>query len=207
MHQTKRNETKSRKDLGGDERKVSGIGAGLGAAFAPIDEAEGVVGVAGHAEGVDEAGGEHRLLEAVGAALAIEAGEEEADGAEIVAGMTEGVEELAELGALHGGRLAPLHPREEAAEHAELRLRHFHFSSEVKHQVLWRTFQAEGETALWKLTKEGRRDDRRFEMATLSKKSCRVMPLPRALSKLKLKLTNYGKSIIILPSAFMSCDK
>lgn len=124
------------KDLGGDEGEVSGIGTGLGSAFAPIDEAEGVVGVARHAEGVDEAGGKHRLLEAVGAALTIEAGEEEADGGEIVAWIAEGVKELAELGALLGRRLAPLHPREEAAKHAELGLRHSHFSSEVKHQVL-----------------------------------------------------------------------
>lgn len=140
--------------LGGDEGEVSGIGTGLGAAFAPIDEAEGVVGVAGHAEGVDEAGGEHGLLEAVGSALAIEAGEEEADGGEIVAGVAECVKELAELGALLGRRLAPLHPREEAAEHAQLRLRHFHFSSELKqHQVLSGTRR--NRHSLWKLTKEG----------------------------------------------------
>lgn len=112
------------------------------------------MGVAGHAEGVDEAGGEHGLLEAVGSALAIEAGEEEADGGEIVAGVAECVKELAELGALLGRRLAPLHPREEAAEHAQLRLRHFHFSSELKqHQVLSGTRR--NRHSLWKLTKEG----------------------------------------------------
>lgn len=52
-------------NLGGDEGEVSSIGAGLGAAFPPIEEAEGVIGIAGHAEGVDEASGEYGLFEAV----------------------------------------------------------------------------------------------------------------------------------------------
>lgn len=73
------------------------------------------MGVAGHAEGIDEAGGEHGLFEAVCASLAVKAGEDEADGAEIISGIAESIEELAELGTLFGRRLAPLHPREEAA--------------------------------------------------------------------------------------------
>lgn len=106
--------------LGSDKSEIASIGAGLGASAAPVEEAEGVLGVPGHAEGVDEAGGEDGLLEAVGAALAVERGEDQADGAEVVAGLAEGVEELAELGALLGGGLALLHPVEEADEDAEL---------------------------------------------------------------------------------------
>lgn len=78
-------------DLGGDEGEVSDIGAGVGATLAPIDEAESVGGVAGHAEGVDEAGGEDGLLEAVGAALSVEIRNDKADGAEVVDGMAESV--------------------------------------------------------------------------------------------------------------------
>lgn len=78
------------------------------------------MGVAGHAESVDEAGGEDGLLKTIGAALSVEVRKDQADGAEVVARIAEGVEELAELGTLLGGRLAPLHPSEETAEHAEL---------------------------------------------------------------------------------------
>lgn len=80
------------------------------------------MGVPGHAEGVDEGGGKNRLLEAVGAPLAIEDGEDEPHGAEVVGGFAEVVEELAELGALFGGGFASEHPVEEAAEDAELGL-------------------------------------------------------------------------------------
>lgn len=78
------------------------------------------MGVPGHADGVDEAGGEDGLLEAVGAALAVEGGEEEPDGVEVIARFAEVVEELSELGALLGRRFAPLHPVEQAAHDAEL---------------------------------------------------------------------------------------
>lgn len=56
-------------DLGGDEGEVPGIGSGLGSALPPVEEAAGIVPVARDAEGVNEAGGEHRLPEAVGAAV------------------------------------------------------------------------------------------------------------------------------------------
>lgn len=118
--------------LGGNEGEIAGGGAGGGAALAPIEEAEGVGGVAGDAEGVDEGGGEDGLLEAVGAALAVEVREKEADGGEEVVVGAEGVEELAELGALLRRRLAPLCPREEAAEHAQLGLlRHLKFWTSI----------------------------------------------------------------------------
>ncbi|KAH6782113.1 plant/protein [Perilla frutescens var. frutescens] len=89
-------------------------------------------GVARYAEGVDEGGGEDVLMEAIGAALAIEAGQNEADGGEVVGavlGAVEGVEKLAEFGALDGRRLALLHPVEHAHHHIELRFRHFYYLS------------------------------------------------------------------------------
>lgn len=108
-------------DLGSNQGEIAGVRAGLGcAALAPIEEAQGVLGVPGHADGVDEAGGEDGLLEAVGAALAVEGGEEEPDGVEVIARFAEVVEELSELGALLGRRFAPLHPVEQAAHDAEL---------------------------------------------------------------------------------------
>lgn len=82
--------------------EVPGIGAGLGATLAPINQAESVLGVSGDAKGVDEAGGKHGLLEAVGAALAVEAGKNEANGAEVIGGFAEIVEKFAEFGALQG---------------------------------------------------------------------------------------------------------
>lgn len=116
-------------DLGGDEGKISCCSAGGSATLTPIDESEGIGGVTGDAEGVDEGGGENGLLEAIGAALTIEVGENEANGGEEVAVNAEGVEELTELGALLRRRLAPLRPREEAAQHAEFGLlrRHLNF--------------------------------------------------------------------------------
>jgi len=68
----------------------------------PIDESEDIGGVTGDAEGVDEGGGEDRLLEAVRVVLAIEVGEYETNSWE------EG-EELLKLGALLRCRLALLH--------------------------------------------------------------------------------------------------
>lgn len=118
--------------LGGDQSEIAGVGAGLGAAFAPIDEAEGVLGVPGHGEGVDKGGGEDGLLEAVAAALAVEGRQDEAEGGEVVAGVAEDVQVFPEHGPLLRRRLAPLHPGEQAAEHAHLRLSvvscHFSFS-------------------------------------------------------------------------------
>ena len=72
-------------DLGGDEGEVAGIGAGPGAALALVEEATSVFGLARHAEGADEAGGEHRLLEAVRAALSVKGRQELPYGAEEVA--------------------------------------------------------------------------------------------------------------------------
>jgi len=118
-------------DLGGDEGEISGCSAGGGATLTPVDESEGIGGVTGDAEGVDERGGENGLLEAVGATLAIEVGENEANGREEVAVNAEGVEELAELGALLRRRLAPLRPREEAAQHAEFGLLRRHLNFEL----------------------------------------------------------------------------
>lgn len=105
--------------LSGNESKIASIGTGLGASAAPVEEAESVLRVPGHAESVDKAGGEDGLLEAIGAAFAIERGKDQADGAEVIAGLAEGVEELAELGALLSGGLALLRPVEEADEDAE----------------------------------------------------------------------------------------
>lgn len=68
------------------------------------------------------------LAEAIGAALAVEAGQDEADGGEVIVaalGAAEGVEELAKFGALNGRRLALLHPVEQAHHHTELCIRHF----------------------------------------------------------------------------------
>ncbi|KAL6977869.1 hypothetical protein U1Q18_026652 [Sarracenia purpurea var. burkii] len=119
-------------DLGGDEGKVACIGAGSGAALPPIEEAEGVLGLPRHAEGVDEAGRKHRFLEPVGSALAVDGREDQPDGAEVVPGIAVGVEELPELGALLRRRFAPLNPVEEAAHHAELRFAaHFRIEERV----------------------------------------------------------------------------
>lgn len=62
--------------LGGDEGEVARVAAA--AAAAPVGEADGVGGVLGDAERFDEGGGEGGLLEAVGAALAVEGREDEA---------------------------------------------------------------------------------------------------------------------------------
>lgn len=113
--------------LGGDEGEVSGIGAGGGAALAPVEEAESVRGVSGDAEGVDQTGGEHGLFEAVGSTLAVEGGEDEADSAEVVAGGVDEIDELAEMPSLRERTLAPQHRFEHAAEDAESHrsVRHF----------------------------------------------------------------------------------
>lgn len=103
-----------------DHGKISSIGAGFSTPFSPVDEAKGVLGLPGHAEGVNEASGEHGLLEAVGAPLAVEVGEDQSYGAELVAVYAKGVEEYAELGTLLGGGSAPLNPCEEAAQNTEL---------------------------------------------------------------------------------------
>ena len=84
----------------------------MGASFAPIEKAEGVLRVTRHAEGVDETGGENGLLEAIGTALAVQVGEHEADCCEVIAGIAEAVQEFAELRALLRQRLTPLHPSE-----------------------------------------------------------------------------------------------
>lgn len=60
--------------LGGDKGEIARIGPGLGASEAPNEEADSVLGVAGHAESVDGAGGDDGLLEAACAGLAIERG-------------------------------------------------------------------------------------------------------------------------------------
>lgn len=120
-------------DLCSDESEVAGESTGLGAALAPVEEALGVGGVARNAEGVDDAGGEDMLAEAVGSPLPVEGGQDEADGGEIVgaiSGAAECVEKLAEFGALEGGGLALLHPVEEAHHHTKLRFRHLCASME-----------------------------------------------------------------------------
>ncbi|QCD79371.1 hypothetical protein DEO72_LG1g3010 [Vigna unguiculata] len=67
-------------NLNDEKGKISNYSAGGGATFTPIDELEGMGGVTGDAEGVDEGGGEDRPLEAVRVAPAIEVGEYEANG-------------------------------------------------------------------------------------------------------------------------------
>lgn len=87
-------------NLSGNEGEIAGIGTGFGAAFAPIDEANSVVGVSGHAEGVNEAGGEHGLLKAVATALAIEAWKKQTNCVEVIGGFAEIVKKFAKFGAL-----------------------------------------------------------------------------------------------------------
>lgn len=99
--------------LSSNESKVSRISTGLGAGFAPVDETHGVLGVPGHAEGIDEAGGEYRLLKTVGPPLSIERRKDKANGSKVVDGFAESVEELPEFGALLGGGFALLNPVEQ----------------------------------------------------------------------------------------------
>lgn len=81
----------------------------------------GVVGVAGYAEGVDDAGGEHVLLEAKGAAIAVEAGEDEPHCSEVVVRLpAESVQKLSELGLFKRLGFALVYPLEHAHHHAEL---------------------------------------------------------------------------------------
>ncbi|GER26939.1 mechanosensitive channel of smallconductance-like 4 [Striga asiatica] len=113
---------RNEKHLGGNEREVPGEVTRLGPALAPVEEALRVRGVARHAEGVYEARGQNVLAQSVRSPLA-----DQADGREVVVavlGAAEGVKKLPEFGTLDGGRLALLHPVEQAHHHAELCLRH-----------------------------------------------------------------------------------
>lgn len=83
-------------DLRSHKSEVSSISAGSGATLAPVDESEGVEGVLGEAERIDKGCGEGGFLEAVGAALAVEAGEDEADGAEVLAAGVNPIQERPE---------------------------------------------------------------------------------------------------------------
>lgn len=113
-------------DLGGNQGEIAGIG-GSGS-FAPIDKANCVLRVSGHAEGVDETRGKHWLLEAITASFSVQWGEDEAQSAEVIGGVAVGVEELAKLGAFFERRFSFLYPVEETHQNAHfclLGLAHF----------------------------------------------------------------------------------
>nr|GMC93206.1 hypothetical protein Iba_chr05bCG0130 [Ipomoea batatas] len=85
--------------LSGYKGEISGIEASSRTSLAPVEEAVGVVGVAGYAEGVDDAGGKHVLFETIGAAIAVEAREDEPHCSEVVMRLpAESVQKLSELG-------------------------------------------------------------------------------------------------------------
>lgn len=108
----KKKETKPH--LGRNKSEISGISSSPSTAFAPVGKTKSVVGLSRHAKSVNKASGEYRLLEAIGAALSIEAGQNQANGGKVVGRTAEGVEKLAELGTLLGRRLAPLNPIEQS---------------------------------------------------------------------------------------------
>lgn len=109
---TSKNEEKrtTKTHLSRNKSEITDISTSLSTTFAPVDKTKSVLRLSRHAKSVNKASGEYRLLEAIGAALSIKAGQNQADGRKIVSRTAEGVDKLTKLGTLLGGRLASLNP-------------------------------------------------------------------------------------------------